>query len=226
MIKNRVSQVVFQTIYCTLGIVACIASLGVFEQKFNADFYVYYTNLSNYICLGVMLVSLVKTIKKAKTETEGFVDTCPKFKFLCVIMILVTCLVYNLLLANAHSVLDYFTSYTNLTLHLILPIMFVLDWVLFYQHDKLKWYAPLLSTIMPLCYVVFVMIRSCFVAPESEIVRYPYFFLDVDTLGIGGFFGWLCALLLVFVALGYTIYAFDHLKTIKQKHQLKKQRQK
>ena len=29
MIKNRTAQLIFQTIYCTLGLVGCIASLGI-----------------------------------------------------------------------------------------------------------------------------------------------------------------------------------------------------
>ena len=51
MIKNRTAQLIFQTIYCTLGLVGIIASLGIFDN-INAirwDFYVHFTNLSNFL---------------------------------------------------------------------------------------------------------------------------------------------------------------------------------
>ena len=66
MIKNRTAQLVYQTVYCTLGIVGCIACLGIFDdiKTFRWDFYVYFTNLSNFLCLGVMIAALVQTIRK------------------------------------------------------------------------------------------------------------------------------------------------------------------
>ena len=66
MIKNRTTQLIFQTIYCTLGLVGCVACLGIFDNIKNIrwDFYVHFTNISNFLCLGVMVVGLVQTIKK------------------------------------------------------------------------------------------------------------------------------------------------------------------
>lgn len=216
MIKNRNIQILFQTIYCTIGIVGLLASLGLFSAKFNTDFYVYYTNLSNYICIGFMFASLFKTMKKANKKEEGPVTFAPTFKFMSMIMIMVTFFVYNILLAKDNGIVEYFTSLNNLTMHVILPIMFVLDWVLFYEHDKTKWYYPLLSTIMPLIYVVFILIRATIINHTTTSVVYPYFFLNLETLGWQGFFMWLSILVFDFIALGYLIYMFDHVKYIKK----------
>ncbi len=218
MIKNRTTQLVFQTVYCVLAIIGLISSLGYFDVKFNADFYVFYTNLSNYICMVFMFVSLILTIKKANKKEDGFVKTAPCFKFLCLIMILVTFLVYNILLAKDNGVKAYFTSIGNLTLHVILPIMFILDWVLFYEHGHTKWYYPLLCVVMPLIYVGFILIRASIIGTRSVSVLYPYFFLDLKTLGVGGFLGWLGALLLIFIAIGYLIYFLDNIKHFKKKN--------
>ena len=66
MIKNRTAQLIFQTIYCTLGVVAAVASLGIFDDVTNIrwDFYVHFTNISNYFCLGIMFTALIQTAKK------------------------------------------------------------------------------------------------------------------------------------------------------------------
>ena len=68
MIKNRTAQLIFQTIYCTLGFVGFVACLGIFDDitMIRWDFYVHFTNLSNFLCIGVMLTSLIQTIKKKR----------------------------------------------------------------------------------------------------------------------------------------------------------------
>lgn len=217
MIKNRSIQILFQAIYCTLAVVGLLASLGLFSAKFNGNFYVYYTNLSNYICIAFMFVSLFYTMKKANQKEDGPITLAPAFKFTCMIMIMVTFFVYNILLAKDYGVVAYFTSISNLTLHVILPIMFVLDWVLFYEHGETKWSYPLLSLIMPLVYVAFILVRGAIINHATAAVVYPYFFLDLDTLGWGGLFGWVGVLLVAFVALGYLIYALDRIKYIVEK---------
>lgn len=211
MIKNRTTQLIFQSIFCALAIVGCIASLGLFQADFNENFYVYYTNISNYICTGLMIVCLVKTAKANNKKEDGYVSVAPKFTFMCVIMITITCLVYNILLAKENTVVEYFTSLTNLLLHVILPVMFVLHWTLFYKHGKTKWTYPLWALMIPLVYVIYIMIRATIMKGVKGALLYPYFFLNVAELGWGGFFMWIAILLVAFTALGYAIYALDNL---------------
>lgn len=222
MIKNRTAQLIFQTVYVVLGFIGIVGSIGYFDKSFNDNFYVYYTNLSNYICFGVMLTALIQTAMASSKKEDGYVKTAPTFNFLCVIMIMITCLVYNFLLAGEQTASSYFLSISNLSHHLILPIMFLLHWILFYEHNKLKWYHPLLCTIMPIVYVIFILIRAAIMQNVSGLLLYPYFFLDVSTLGWGGLFMWIAILFVVFVALGYILYFFDNFKYFKEKYKNRK----
>lgn len=217
MVKNKLTQVIFQVVYCTLGVFGILGSLGYFNAEFNEDVYLYYTNLSNYICLGFMVAALIVTAKKAYRNETGAVKVAPTFNFLCVIMILVTCLVYNLLLAKEKTVAQYFLSPSNLLLHVILPIMFIVHWAVFCEHRTLRWFHPLLCTVMPLIYVVIILIRSAILHGKTSGLLYPYFFLNVDKLGWGGVIGWVAALLVAFIAIGYLFYFFDNFQTFKQK---------
>ena len=90
--------------------------------------------------------------------------------------------------------------------------MFVLNWVLFYEHGKTKWTFPLWSLLIPLIYVVYIMIRAAIMQGVKGALLYPYFFLNVAKLGWGGFFMWIAILLVAFTALGYAVYALDNLK--------------
>ena len=73
MIKNRTAQLIYQTVYCTLGFVGIIASLGIFDNvnTIRWDFYVHFTNISNFLCIGVMLLGLIQTVKK---KEDGYVE--------------------------------------------------------------------------------------------------------------------------------------------------------
>lgn len=217
MIKNRLVQVIYQVVYCTLAIFGILGSLGYFNRSFNYDFYAYYTNLSNFVCMGVVVAALIQTVKKAKHNEDGFVQTAPSFTILSVILILVTFLVYNILLAKENTVQDYFLSPSNLLMHVILPVMFILHWVLFYEHGKMRWYHPLMCTVMPLIYVAFILVRAAILKNVQGAMLYPYFFLNVDKLGWGGFFAWLSILVVLFVIIGYIFFFFDNFKYFKGK---------
>ena len=181
MIKNRTTQIVFQTAFCALGILGIIASLGIFEYTFRSDFYVHFTNLSNYLCIGIMFAELVQTLKK---KEDSFVTACPKLKFIGLLAILLTFIVFNFLLAPTREAWLNFTI-ASVLLHLILPIMYVTDWFLFYERKKVRWYLPLLSMIFPLVYIVFVYIRAWILDfnPEAPYI-YPYSFLNLETQGV------------------------------------------
>ena len=216
MIKNRTTQLIYQTIYCTLGLVGIIASLGIFDdvQNLRWDFYVHFTNISNYLCIGIVLSELIQTVKK---QADNYVTVAPFLKFIGVLAILLTFLVFNFLLAGQPD-RDPQANWriASIAFHVILPVMYVFDWVLFYEHKKVRWFYPLASVIFPSLYVVFVYIRAAILNfnPDAPYI-YPYFFLNLETQGVAGVAKWVVILFIGFIALGYIFYGID--KLIKSK---------
>ena len=53
MIKKRTAQLIYETAYCTIGLIGTVASLGIFDNinLFRWDFYVHFTNVSNFFCI-------------------------------------------------------------------------------------------------------------------------------------------------------------------------------
>lgn len=219
MIKNRNAQLIFYTIYCTLGIVGSIACLGIFDdiKTFRWDFYVYFTNISNFLCLGVMFAALVETVKK---KDDGYVCAAPLLKFIGMLGILLTFIVFNTMLAGAADrdpQLNWRIG--SLLFHVVLPIMYVADWFLFYERKKCKWYYPLASIGFPLAYVLFLLIQAVILKFDSSILTptgaktpliYPYFFVNLETEGLMVLV-WIVALAAVFAAVGYAFYGLDRL---------------
>ena len=219
MIKNRTAQLIFQTIYCTLGFVGCVASLGIFDDinTIRWDFYVHFTNISNFFCIGVMLAGLIQTVKK---QENSCVSAAPMLKFIGMLGILLTFLVFNILLAGAAD-RDPQANWRigSLIFHVVLPIMYIADWFLFYERKKSKWYYPIASIAFPLAYMSFLLIQAIFLNFDSSILIpttttpliYPYFFVNLETQGVSGVLMWVGILSTVFVAVGFAFFGLDKL---------------
>ena len=219
MIKNRTAQLIFQTVYCTLGLVGCVASLGIFDNinLIRWDFYVHFTNISNFLCIGVMLAALIQTAKK---KEDSYVSAAPMLKFIGMLGILLTFLVFNLMLAGAEG-RDPQANWRvgSLIFHVTLPILYIADWFLFYQRKQTKWYYPLASTAFPLAYMTFLLIQAIILKFDASILIpttttpliYPYFFVNLDTLGVSGVLMWIGILSVAFVAVGFAFFGLDRL---------------
>ncbi len=219
MIKNRTAQLIYQTIYCTLGLVGCIASLGIFDNIKNIrwDFYVHFTNISNFFCIGVMVAALIQTVRK---KEDSYVSSTPMLKFIGMLGILLTFLVFNIMLAGAEGrdpQLNWRIG--SLTFHVVLPVLYIADWFLFYERKQSKWWYPIASIGFPLAYVFFLLIQAIILGFNSSILIpttttpliYPYFFVNLDTQGVGGVLMWIAILAVAFVAVGYLFYGLDRL---------------
>ena len=219
MIKNRPAQLIFQTVYCTIGFVGIIACLGIFDDvnTLRWDFYVHFTNISNFLCIGVMLLALIQTAKK---KEDSYVTAAPMLKFIGMLGILLTFLVFNIMLAGAAG-RDPQANWRvgSLAFHVVLPILYVADWFLFYERKKCKWYYPIASTAFPLAYVIFLLIQAGILRFDSSILIpnsqtpliYPYFFVNIDKQGVGGVLMWIAIIAVAFVAIGFAFFGLDKL---------------
>ena len=219
MIKNRTVQLIFYTVYCTLGLVGIVACLGIFDDinTIRWDFYVHFTNISNFLCIGVMTATLVETARK---KEDGFVKCAPLLKFVGMLGILLTFLVFNIMLAGAEG-RDPQANYRvgSILFHVALPLLYIADWFLFYERKKCKWYYPIVSVAFPLAYVFFLLIQAVILGFDSSILIpttttpliYPYFFVNIETQKVGGVLLWIVVLAFAFAAVGFLFLGLDRL---------------
>jgi hypothetical protein len=189
---------------------------------FRWDFYVYFTNISNFLCLGVMIAALIQTAKK---KEDSYVSACPMIKFIGILGILLTFLVFNFMLAGAAGrdpQLNWRIG--SLTFHVILPLMYIAHWFLFYERKKCKWYYPLVSMGFPLSYAIFLLIHAAILRFDSSILTptgqgiliYPYFFVNIETQTVPGVLMWIAILSVAFVAIGFGFYGLDRISKNKE----------
>ena len=224
MNTNRTAQLIYQSFYCALGLVGIVASFGIFDDytMLRWDFYVHFTNLSNYLCVGIMAAQLVQTAKK---KEDSYVTAVPLLKFIGVLAILLTFVVFNALLAGDRDPqLNWRVG--SLLAHVVLPIMFIADWFLFRERGKVKWYYPIASAGFPLAYVLFILVQAMILKFDTSILIpgtntpliYPYFFVNLETQGVAGVAKWATVMFVAFMAVGFVLYGIDRILKRKSKH--------
>lgn len=218
MIKSRTTQLIYQTAYCAFGIIAVIGSLGIFDDVSNIrwDFYTHFTNLSNIFCLAIMFTALVQTARK---KEDGYVSALSMLKFMGLLAILMTFVIFNVFLAGEEGrdpQLNWRVG--SLLLHVVLPIMYIADWFLFYERGKAKWYYVFAAIGFPALYAVFIYTQAAILGFDTSILTptgasliYPYFFLNLDKVGVTGVAKWFSVLFAAHIVVGYGFFGLDRL---------------
>ena len=131
------------------------------------QYFSYYTILTN------IMIAWVCTVLFIRRE-----DTSGRKKVLTAILvyILTVGLTYNLMLRSLWKPEGLQLLADNL-LHSILPLLYLVFWLLFVKKHTLQWNNFLPWLIYPLLYLIYVMIRGAIFGV------YPYPFIDVAQIG-------------------------------------------
>lgn len=214
--QNRIVALIFRI----LLIIGCFTGLylnsGLTSGQISGLPFIYYTILSNLVCLIFFVVLTIQTTLDLKAKgISGITVSQPRLKGAFTMMIAATFLIYQFILAPRAFSMDTgysFWSGANLLVHYFTPFMVILDWLLFGPRGSFRIFDPLLWLLIPLVYLVFVIIRAQIGGPITlSGSRYPYFFIDFDVLGIGGVLPWIGIITIFFVILRYLIFYIDRL---------------
>jgi hypothetical protein len=121
--------------------------------------------------------------------------------------ITITFVVFAVLLSLFYQPTGW-AAFTNLVLHYITPIAFIVDWVLTENNVQYKWKYMLFWIIYPLGYIIFAVIHGTITG------NYIYYFLDIVTLGIPMFFIFVSVLIVFGLALAYLYIWINRKRTI------------
>jgi hypothetical protein len=158
------------------------ASIGILAAESPRSLY-YYTLQSNLWMIIVQTIFLIDEIRVIKHRNSYIKPWHRLLKFVSVIAVTLTMLVFGIILAPVLP-LDVTFSVTSVMLHFIAPSFALVDLFLFENDIKVKNSELAYAYVPALFYFLFVM---TFIAlgikfpPEQSLV--PYFFMDYETLG-------------------------------------------
>lgn len=134
----------------------------------------YFTILTNSLVALAFAVVFYKENSRLKSFFER-----PIVRAAIALYIFVVCIVYYALLAKDHNPTGL-SAILNVFLHLIIPILYLIDWGVFAPKHSLTFKSIPLWVVYPLLYGVFNIVRGLLTG------FYPYPFLDVSKLGWAG----------------------------------------
>ncbi|WP_435748532.1 Pr6Pr family membrane protein [Microbacterium sp. PMB16] len=172
----------------------------------------FYTMLSNLLCLAWMLMLVVRTIVDLRHRgASGTSTPSPRWSGAVMMAITVTMLIYLVVLVPtrvADGDGDIF-SLTDTLIHVVTPCLLILDWLLFVPKGAFRWADPLRWTLIPYAYLAFAFAFGAVGGEFTPGQKYPYPFMNVDALGIGGVALWLVALTVALIVVGFIYVLVD-----------------
>lgn len=172
------------------------------------DWCTYFTIWSNVIVAVVVTVLVLRPDLFFRTDRVGWVWRVLRLD--TVLMIIVTGLIFNLLLAQDEH-LSGWPLVSNNFVHIATPIVTTLVWLIAGPRRLFSWSVVWGSLIIPVVYLAWALVRG------AVIDAYPYPFLDVAVKGyadvlvfVAGLFGGAIALALLLWAIDVLIRSAIH----------------
>lgn len=168
------------------------------------NFFSHFTIQSN------LLVALWLSLALWSGKRSGFsIVQRPAVRGAVTVYITVTYLIYSLVLASSWIPTGWEHLYSNLN-HYIIPVGFILDWVLFEEKRNYRWKFLIYWMAYPIVYLLYVQVYGTLTG------NYLYFFLDRSTLGWKGLAGQIGFLALFFLALEAVIILANRVWPMKE----------
>ena len=186
---KRTLRIIFVALYIAIATAACIGS-GIYGTRF----FLYFTNLGNLYCLGLMINELRRLLQRKSISIPLM-----QWEFGGLISIIVISAVYNLLLGDPTTP-AYWSNWPSVGLHLVTPILYTLYFIATRPMRKVSVGGIQCSILLPYLYIAFICVRH-YITGDNW---FPYFFLDLNRIGWSGALGWIIALTTVFVVVGIT----------------------
>lgn len=209
---------ILSLIYKVAIILAAVYGLYLnFEHSGFRRMIVYFTMISNFAVLMFFIIQIFCEILKIPKKKIYYI-----LKLILLTNILITMFAFQFVV---RPYVSRHTNYSSLNMrdtmvHLVIPIMTLFDYLLFDEKGKFSFEYIQYSAASPIGYLTF-----CFIYAKcggtftafKQISKYPYVFMDFDSLGNFAYMG--CALtLLVFLGMAWLLVFIDKkLKSISKR---------
>lgn len=190
---------IYRLIVCATGWISLIITMvlnyqavldGIDAIVLYSYTFSYYTIQSNLI-VAIWLTFAI--IYHNKEEKPRFLKS--PVQGAITLYITVTFMIFAILLSWLYKPTGW-AAVTNLTMHYLIPIAFIVDWIVTGNKTEYQWKYALYWLVYPLGYLIYTMIHGLFTN------FYPYYFIDLSVLSIPEFIISAVGLSAVFLLLG------------------------
>jgi hypothetical protein len=170
---------IFRLIVCILAWMGIIIRIiiGIFDIIGGADPFSYFGNSLSYYTLQTNLmvaIWLIIAIVLGEQEERPLIMHPIIHGAIC-LYITTTFLIFAIFLSGGYQPTGI-EAISNILMHYIVPVAFILEWIFSEIHTKYKYIYLLYYSIYPFAYVFYTVIRGFFTG------FYPYYFFDLNTI--------------------------------------------
>lgn len=165
------------------------------------DWSTYFTILSNIV--GAIVATALVVRPGLFTRDDRMGSLWRTLRLDAVLMIIITGVVYNTLLAGAPK--EGWGLLSNFMLHILMPLVTPLVWLVAGPRGLLRQGTIYAALILPILWAVYALVRGQFIG------AYPYPFLDVSTNGWASVVSFIVVIAIVAVILGYVLLGVDRI---------------
>jgi len=208
---------IYRIIYILLGLLGIMIQMGIFSGTIYPSTFVYYTTLSNLLCIAYFTLRFMYDNKA--TANSSFRDFIMQrmTKYSVTMCITLTFLIFHFLLAptwdSGKEGNQEIYRVGNYIVHYIIPVMTIIDFFIFDRSVRnLPWYTPFVWLMIPAAYFAFILIRAPFFGNIGDTSSpYPYEFMDLSIQPVTAVMSNVLIILAVFIAIGYIFLLLDNL---------------
>lgn len=204
-LRQKNLSLAFKLLIIVIGMIGILLQLGVFEGLFKVKLFNFFTIQCNCFCVIYLTAYLFYLMKDPKSSSDSYY---PFLRGMLLLGITVTMLVAHFLLGLGFS-MGSALGISMILLHYAVPILFILDCLLFERKGWIKKSDPLKWILLPSLYFIYAIIAAQFGNGIGINSRYPYPFMNADNLGWGQVIFNVFLLLIGFIVLGYLYYGVD-----------------
>ena len=165
--------------------------------ELTLNFFSYFTILSNILVALALTAPVV-----APNSRLGRWSASEGMRAAVAMYIAVVGLTYHFLLADVWDPQGWLLV-ANTLLHYVMPLAFVIDWLAFTPKGRLRWVDPTKWLVPVLIYGAWTLLHG------KLSGWWPYWFVDVDKLGLGRTVVYFAGLLVFFLIVGLIVVAID-----------------
>lgn len=202
--KNKIA-IIYKGLIVLSAVIGILLQCGIGTDHFSLSSFRMFTTLSNLLTAAFFVVDMAAYFCEGLSLKNQ--KAIEYFRFLITMSILLTGLVAHFMLRGMFANMDTLSKAGLTLLHYVVPIGTVLDWFLFEKKGKTEWKMPLFAAAFPILYVVATMLAAQTIPMKN---KYPYPFLDIDTLGVTGVLINVILLAAGFLLVGYIGVWIDH----------------
>ena len=186
-----VIRILLEILIVLVGACGMILHSGLVTGVVRHDFFRYYTNLSNLLVVMFYLSRIVVRIIGTYDGFLGRIVFSELWFFSVTMVIFLTFGIFHFVLVPGFkkappdsAEFKLLHSFSNYCVHYIVPLLSLLNWLIFSKKEEMSYAWALIWTVIPWIYVAYALIMGA----RGKIIEntdsaYPYDFMDVGRHG-------------------------------------------